>query len=77
MTQALLPHAYGFGEPCMPGVPGPRQPGGDTDASDAIRQRAADTPYGDAACLPITHSGVGAPAYLHNNTNPPTGGSHE
>lgn len=52
----------------MPGTPGPRRPGGDSDASDAISQRAADTPPATAISLPVTGKAVGARAYRHHQS---------
>jgi hypothetical protein len=49
----------------MPGTPGHRLIGDDSNASDAVSQRAADTPYGHAVNLPIVTGIVGAPTYLH------------
>lgn len=67
-----------LGEPCMPGTPGPRQPGGDTDASDAHVSRSADTPYARATRLPIVNGTVGAATYgYQDGAHETTGDPHE
>lgn len=49
----------------MPGEPGPRHTGDARHVSDARRRRGGDTPYDDAATMPMTPVAVGGTTYLH------------